>query len=196
MDDRSTDQTTLDLVRRARVSDNGAWQDLFHRERPRVVAVLAHYLRGRPNLGDLIDDLCQEVYLTAFRRLGSFDGAGPGAFGRWLSGIARNKAREHHAGTEHAPDLDRTSDASPDAVEAMLTTPSSRAARKELNGALLGAIDRLSTDHRRVIVLRYFELLTSQEISEELGRSEGAVRVLLFRAMVALSAELKRSENE
>ena len=54
------------------------------------------------------------------------------------------------------------------------------------------AIDRLDDDRRRVVVLRFVHELSTAEIAAVLGRSEGAVRVLIHRALRSVAADLRR----
>ena len=55
---------------------------------------------------------------------------------------------------------------------------------------LEAAIESLSQDHREVILMRKFEELTIAEIAQRIGRSEDACRMLLARAMTALTMRL------
>ena len=54
------------------------------------------------------------------------------------------------------------------------------------------AIDRLDEDRRQAIVLRFVHELSTSEMAGVLGRSEGAVRVLLHRALRAVARDLRR----
>ncbi len=53
------------------------------------------------------------------------------------------------------------------------------------------ALERLDADHREVIVLRKLEELSFQDVAARMGRSEDACRMLLARAMVALTLQLR-----
>ena len=55
---------------------------------------------------------------------------------------------------------------------------------------LEAALDSLSDAHRQIILLRKFEELSFREISDRLGKSEDACRMLLARAMTALTLKL------
>ena len=54
------------------------------------------------------------------------------------------------------------------------------------------AIRRLPADRRRALVLRFVDEMSTAEIAGVLGRSEGAVRVLIHRALRSVSADLSR----
>ncbi len=64
------------------------------------------------------------------------------------------------------------------------------AARREAVSAAWQAVSRLPEDRRRVVILRFVDELSTAEIAEILGRSEGAVRVLLHRALRSVAADL------
>jgi RNA polymerase sigma factor (sigma-70 family) len=67
---------------------------------------------------------------------------------------------------------------------------SSRIVLDEETARLERAIERLTDDHREVILLRKFEELGYREIAARLGRSEDACRMLLARAMAALTVAM------
>jgi len=187
---------TLPLIERARAGDESAWASLIQRENRRLIAILAGCLRPLPDRTVQVEDLLQEVHLEAFRTLERFQDRGPGAFARWVAGIARNKAlhalrsgrRSRREGS-----LDVTGAPT---VASFRTTPASGAVRKELSSRLTSALDTLSEDHRRVILLRHFEGLSGPDTATVLGRSEGAVRVLFFRALTRLGEVLRGLEGE
>ena len=182
---------TLPLIERARAGDEAAWASLIQRENRRLIGVLWGCLRSLPDRADRVEDLLQDVHLEAFRTLDRFQDRGAGAFARWVAGIARNKAlHELRSGRRHdTPErLDRTDAVAP---RSLRTTPSSGAIKRELNRHLMAALDRLPEDYRQVVLLRHFEGRDGQATAEALGRSEGAVRVLFFRALSRLGEELR-----
>ncbi len=64
------------------------------------------------------------------------------------------------------------------------------AARRDDVAAALRAIDRLPGDRRRAVILRFVEEMSTSEIAGVLGRSEGAVRVLIHRALRSVARDL------
>jgi RNA polymerase sigma-70 factor (ECF subfamily) len=66
------------------------------------------------------------------------------------------------------------------------------AAAREAGSAAWRAVARLPEDRRRAVVLRFVDEMSTAEIAEVLGRSEGAVRVLLHRALRSVAADLRR----
>jgi RNA polymerase sigma-70 factor (ECF subfamily) len=80
-----------------------------------------------------------------------------------------------------------------DATEAVVADPldiEGDAVRRDEAAAAWRAVGRLPTDRRRAVVLRFVDELSTAEIAGVLGRSEGAVRVLIHRALRAVAREL------
>jgi RNA polymerase sigma-70 factor (ECF subfamily) len=121
-----------------------------------------------------VDDLVQDVFLVAFKRIHTLREAG--AFGGWLAMIARNRAVDFHRRrreTEELPeDLAQRSSADPEAAEA------------------LGLIRSLPEAYRETLVLRLVEGMTGPEIAERTGLTPASVRVNLHRGMKLLREKL------
>jgi RNA polymerase sigma-70 factor (ECF subfamily) len=64
------------------------------------------------------------------------------------------------------------------------------AGRRDDVAAAMRAIDRLPGDRRRAVILRFVEEMSTSEIAGILGRSEGAVRVLIHRALRTVARDL------
>jgi RNA polymerase sigma-70 factor (ECF subfamily) len=127
---------------------------------------------------DDVDDLVQDVFLTAWRRL---DGLrDPAAFGGWIAMIARNRATDFHRRTTDFVEL-------PDNLEA----PGTAAGEADANVAL-AAIRSLPDAYRETLILRLVEGLSGPEIAERTGLTPGSVRVNLHRGMKMLRDKLHR----
>ena len=61
--------------------------------------------------------------------------------------------------------------------------------------AALRAVDRLPGDRRRALILRFVDEMSTAEIAGVLGRSEGAVRVLIHRALRSVARDLDDKQN-
>jgi RNA polymerase sigma-70 factor (ECF subfamily) len=123
-----------------------------------------------------VDDLVQEVFLTAMRRLDSL--RDPAAFPGWLAAIARNQANDHfrRAGKEMV-ELPQDLAATPD---------ESHQAR-----AVLEVVRSLPGAYRETLILRLVEGMTGPEIAARTGLTEGSVRVNLHRGMRLLRDRLE-----
>jgi len=159
------------LVLAAREGDEGAFNGLYERYTRMVHGLLL----ARVPRTDL-DDLVQDVFLTAWRRLPTL--RDPAAFGGWLSMIARNRATDFHRRSPDYVDL-------PDDLPAHDATP----ARVEAL-AILDLIRTLPEAYRETLVLRLVEGLTGPEISDRTGLTAASVRVNLHRGMKLLREKL------
>jgi len=187
----SVESETLPLIDRARAGDPSAWAALIQRENRRLIGVLAGCLKPMENRAELVEDLLQDVHLEAFQQLDRFEDRGPGSFSRWVAGISRNKALHVLRAGRRRETPARLDQTGAPTVRSLRTTPSSGAIKQELKSRLFQAIDTLPDDYRQVILLRHFEGLDGKATAEALDRSEGAVRVLFFRAMTRLGEALQ-----
>ncbi|HUL78295.1 MAG TPA: sigma-70 family RNA polymerase sigma factor [Vicinamibacteria bacterium] len=160
------------LVAAARDGDRRAFGSLYELFSPMVHGLLlARIPRSE------VDDLVQDVFLQAMRRLGSLRDSC--AFGPWLAAIARNRARDHY---RRGVDTVELPDDLPGAPH-----PEGDAA------AVLAAVRRLPDAYRETLVLRLVEGMTGPEIAERTGLTPGSVRVNLHRGMQMLREALGRS---
>ena len=178
------------LVETAR-RDPTAFEALYRRYVAQVYSY-AYY-----ELGDHHDaeDATERTFLAALAALPRFDeratsedAEGASTFRVWLMRIARNvvanqrrHARRHRqTGLEAAASIAAQGDIEAQAV-----------LRDEARTAW-AAVQRLPADRRRAIVLRFVEEMTTAEIAGVLGRSEGAVRVLIHRALRSVALDIER----
>jgi RNA polymerase sigma-70 factor (ECF subfamily) len=160
-----------DLVRLARTGDEAAFANLYRRY-SRVVHGL---LLARIPISD-VDDLVQEVFLSAWMRLDSL--RDPGAFGGWLSTIARNRAadfRRRAADVVELPPTLEARDSTADRVEAL---------------AVLDVVRTLPDAYKETLILRLVEGLSGPEIAQRTGLTAASVRVNLHRGMKLLREKL------
>ena len=141
------------------------------------------------------EDATERTFLSALANLDRFDerarpadGEGASTFKVWLFRIARNVvANDRRSARRHpASVLD-------DATEAIVADPldiEGAAIRRDEAAAAWRAVGRLPADRRRAVVLRFVDELTTAEIAGVLGRSEGAVRVLIHRALRTVARDL------
>lgn len=164
----------------------------FEKHRERLLSVI--YLRMGPNLRVRMDpeDILQEVAIEAVNSWHTLsDEANAGA---WLVTLARRKIarilrdhlgvaardpRREHAIKTELPVADRRSG------------PVTHADRKDRLELLEQALERLSDDHREVVLLMKIEGLSGKDVADRMGRSENATHLLLSRALKRLAQELK-----
>jgi RNA polymerase sigma-70 factor, ECF subfamily len=139
------------------------------------------------------EDATERTFLSALAGLARFeerarpdDGAGASTFRIWLFRIARNVVAERRRRWRRRPEtpLDLVPDApAPGDVEGAVV-------EREMAASALRAVERLPGDRRRAVMLRFVHEMSTSEIAQILGRSEGAVRVLIHRGLRGLAREL------
>jgi RNA polymerase sigma factor (sigma-70 family) len=183
----SAEVSDTDLVAGVREGDDAAFEELYGRYRARI----ASYVRGMVRDQGRAEDLTQEVFLSALRRLRETDSEI--AFKAWIYRIASNAAIDHHRRTSRAQEISMDGDAglrpSDHARLVQAGAPDSALVAKERLDHLCGAFDELTDDQARVIVLRELEGLSYREISERLNITRPAVESALFRARRRLESE-------
>jgi len=182
----------LDRDRRlveAAQADPARFEALYRKYLAQVYSYAFYELRDHHEA----EDATERTFLAALANLGRFeerarpaDGEGASTFRVWLFQIARNAVAERRRGMRRrreAP-LDAAMQiAAPTDVEA-------DAARRAEATAALRAVDRLPSDRRRALILRFVDEMSTAEIAGVLGRSEGAVRVLIHRALRSVARDL------
>ena len=135
------------------------------------------------------EDLTQLVFVKALEALPRYQSRGI-PFGGWLFRLARNTVIDHVRTRHDHIDLDTASgqagsDAGPDEVTV---------ARLEMDEVAV-ALAALTDEQREAIALRFFAGLSAREAAEVMGKQEGTIRGLQFRAIAALRRQLRIDES-
>ncbi len=140
-------------------------------------------------LGDHHDaeDATERTFLAALRSIGSFTDRGA-SFRAWLLRIARNTIANSHRSRSRRRTT--TLDALPQHPPAPDADPATLTVRADEMRRVRRALAELPDDRRQVVILRFTDGLSAREIAAVLDRSEGAVRVLLHRALRDLAERI------
>ena len=172
--------TDDELVRRIRAGDEGAFRELVNRHSDGLYAMAYSALGSAADAEDIV----QETFLGAFRRLGAFEGRS--AVKTWLVRILLNhvsKLRRSRR-VRQAMSLDNQ----PGGVADVRLQSGSPAAAVESRVDVKQMLLQLSPEHRDVIVLRELQQMSYDEMAEALRIPRGTVESRLHRAR----QELKR----
>jgi RNA polymerase sigma-70 factor (ECF subfamily) len=148
-------------------------------------------------------DLVQETLIKANDRFGQFAGRTEGELAAWLRQILARQladsARRFHGAARDisrerpvAHFLDASSSSLAGLLPAAGSSPSMSAERREMSVLLADALAEMKEEYRDVIVLRNLQELSWPEISERMGKSQGAVRMLWTRALKELRPLIER----
>jgi RNA polymerase sigma-70 factor (ECF subfamily) len=175
------DDETLDrLVSEAQRGDPQAFGQLFDE----YAGPIHRFIASRVNSPSDAEDLTQLVFVKALEALPRYEARGI-PFGGWLFRLARNAIIDQiRTRRDHLPLVTaltrETDDAGPEATAAL---------RDDLD-RVAHALADLTDDQREVIELRFFAGLSVLETAIAMGRQEGTVRGLQFRAIAALRRSL------
>jgi RNA polymerase sigma-70 factor, ECF subfamily len=152
--------------------DPRRFAEIYESNFPRVYAYVARRVTSREEA----EDVTSEVFQQALAGLGRFEWQGL-PFIAWLLGIASHLLAQRWKGTKDEVPVD----------ELELAVNAEHADRQTLFAQLL---ERLPADQERVIQMRFFEQRSIRHIAEVLGRSEGAIKQLQFRALETLRKQV------
>jgi RNA polymerase sigma-70 factor, ECF subfamily len=171
------------LVERAQAGDAEAFGRIYDR----YLDTVFRFIYFRVGNRQLAEDLTADTFLRALKRIGSFtwQGRDPGA---WLVTIARNLVADHFKSGRYRLEVttgdvldadreDRGPEGSPEAAVVDHIT----------NVALLTAVKQLNPEQQECIVLRFLHGFSVAETAQAMGKNEGAIKALQYRAVRALA---------
>jgi RNA polymerase sigma-70 factor (ECF subfamily) len=162
-----------DVIDRARGGDRHAFGELYDTHVDSVYRYVLYRVREPSDA----EDITSEVFTRAFANIHRYRWQGKSLLA-WLYTIARNAVTDRRRRERPTVDLD---DAFGVAAEG--PTAHDRAVTGEQVDALRGAVKHLTSEQQEVLVLRFVENMSSRQVAKMLGKNEGAIRALQFRAL-------------
>jgi RNA polymerase sigma-70 factor (ECF subfamily) len=200
-DGAAAEEHTADAASNSSPGSVERLQGLLNDRRPQLMAYIQRQLGARLRQKVEPEDIFQETSIDALRRLEEFSQLEREPFG-WLCQIAEHRLIDAHrrffqsqkrAGErEVSIDGERNDDGGrfADLLVASMTTPSAAFSRNHKEFRLQHALSELPEETREVLRLRYVEGLPTKDIAARLGKTDGAVRVLLTRSVQKLQEQL------
>jgi RNA polymerase sigma factor (sigma-70 family) len=159
------------LIRRIAAADRRAFEALYRRYHPRLTRFLANMLR-KP---ELVEEVVNDTLMVVWRRPDSYNGASK--VSTWIFAIAYRKAlRARSRADDPVEDKDAEERPSEEAG------PEQQLGQVQVQQALLTAMEELSSDHRTVVGLTYFQDMGYREIAEIMGCPVDTVKTRMFHA--------------
>ena len=174
------DEALERLVRDAKAGDAWAFGRIFDEFNLPVYRFIASRVR-RPSDAE---DLTQLVFVKALEALPRYEQRGI-PFGGWLFRLARNTIIDHARTRHEHADLDAAAEQAADAAG-----PDDLAVLGQDLDAVALALKQLTDEQREAIELRFFAGLSAREAADVMGKQEGTIRGLQFRAIAALRRSL------
>jgi len=171
------DQSPETLVERAQRGDRAAFEEIVQKNQGAVYG----YLRARLIQPSDAEDLTQEVFLRCYTGWARFERSS--LIRPWLIGIARNLLREHSRKVKRRKEVAWTELCLE--LEELLPVGEEQT-YEDVLAHLPNCMESLGESARQALDLRYAVKLRLADIGQRLKRSEGAVKLLMFRARQAL----------
>src|SRR3954464_6547359 len=176
------------LVAGVRAGDDRAFEELYQRYHRRIAA----YIYGMVNDYPRAEDITQDVFMSALRRMRETDRSI--AFKPWIYEIAKNACIDQFRRSRRAEEVSYDADeglGSADYGRLVTKDPAPDAAfeTKQQLDHLQGAFGGLSETHHQILVMRELEGLSYREIGDRLDMTRPAVESTLFRARRRLTEE-------
>ncbi|MEV5850622.1 ECF subfamily RNA polymerase sigma factor, BldN family [Streptomyces sp. NPDC051985] len=169
----------MDLVERAQAGESDAFGRLYDQYSDTVYRYIYYRVGGKATA----EDLTSETFLRALRRIGTFTWQGRD-FGAWLVTIARNLVADHFKSSRFR--LEVTTGEMLDANE-VERSPEDSVLESLSNAALLDAVRRLNPQQQECVTLRFLQGLSVAETARVMGKNEGAIKTLQYRAVRTLA---------
>lgn len=182
--DIPTGQGDAIAIDKARRGDRDAFRVLVERH-ARPVFRLAFRMTGSETDAE---DMVQETFLKAWKQIGRFDGRA--TFGTWVHRICANCALDHIRARKRKQEEQAVDDPLAQ-VATGAPSPERLALSSQVTAILGAALDELSEMERAAFVLRHYEGLSIEEISDALGVQPGAAKHSVFRAVQKLRRALE-----
>ena len=175
------------LVERAK-TDKEAFGQLYETFYTRIF----NYVYYRTGNVEDAEDLTARIFERAMKHIGRYQNQGV-PFSAWLYRIAHNLVANWHRDNSRRKIISiddvsqwRVSDDSPEFVTELMQD----------TDVLLTAIRRLPADRQELLILKFVERLPNAEIGDIMGRSEGAIKSLYHRTLLALREDLQTSAKD
>jgi RNA polymerase sigma-70 factor (ECF subfamily) len=176
--------TEENAVQRARAGDAEAFSFLY----AKYVSKIYSYVYYRIGSETDAEDITSRVFYRAFGHIGSYVEKGV-PFSAWLYRIAHNLIANWHRDSHRRKEVPLEENIE---MPARIDHPEKTVEKTQEMEMLLEGIRRLSPERQQLLILKFVEDYSNQEIGEILGKSEGAIKSLYHRALIALREEMTR----
>ena len=172
-----------DLLERAKAGDSEAFAQLYDD----CIERIYRYIFFRVTDEQTAEDLTSQVFFKAWENLDRCKSTGA-PFIAWLYTIARNAVIDYYRTRKNTVALDAAATLASDEL-----APDERIELQFETDSLREALQELTPDQQRVVVLKFISGMSTDEIAQHLGKRPGAVRALQMRALQALAGILQET---
>ena len=182
------------LIKQAQNGDSASFGKLYDRYAERIYRFIFLKTGHKSDA----EDLLHEVFLSGWRTVHTYELRGGIPFTSWLYRIAGNRVIDWYRAQKHGVSLDEMTESNTLPVELASTS----------HTALLDALDRgfeietvmkgirgLGDVEQTVVLMRYVEDLSPEEVGHAIGKTAGAVRLIQHRALAKLKKNIERTHD-
>ncbi|MFK7742347.1 MAG: RNA polymerase sigma factor [Planctomycetota bacterium] len=180
-------------IARARRGETDALDRVLVSMEARLRSAAAHKLGAPLRAKMATSDLLQSTYVDVVRSIKSFEGDDPETLVAWITRIMENNVRDRlrfFGRQRRAAEIDQTE---PPEVPSEGPTPSFEVMKVEHLAVVGKVLSEMPEEFRRIIQLRQFEQREYEEIATLMGKSTGALRMMLSRAMAMLMTRVDKA---
>ncbi len=178
----------LELVQSARQGDKEAFRQLFEVNKRKVFAIAFRYAKNKEDA----EDILQETFIKAYQALDKFHTNEGTSFTSWLYRISINSSidllRKKNKMEDKFFDPDNLDNLSSGDQG---HNPEHSTSIQDIRDKISAVLNQLTARQRMIFILRHHQQLSTQEISEYMGCSQGSVKKQLFRAVTAIKDHFK-----
>lgn len=177
-----------ELVESARQGDMEAFRQLFEVNKRKVFAIAFRYAKNKEDA----EDILQDTFIKAYQGLDKFHTNKGTSFTSWLYRISinssidllrkKNKMEDKFFNPDNLDNLSSNN---------LGHNPEHSAGIQDTRNKIGSVLNQLTARQRMIFILRHYQQLSTQEISEYMGCSQGSVKKQLFRAVTAIKDHFK-----
>lgn len=187
-DSAHADKNTKELTRLVELAQRGD-SEAFGKIYDVLVKPIYRYIYFRAS-PQIAEDLTEETFLRAWQNLGKYK-AGKTPFSAWIFRIAHNLVCDYYRKHEIVSEMDENM------ADTKMDSAPSYLLNVQLNQVKLKqAINKLPESYQQVILLKYVNEQDNDVIADVIGKSEGAVRTIQFRALEKLRSLLEEKKED
>ena len=175
------------LVQQAIKRDRAAFTALYERCIDRVYRHVYYRISNHAEA----EDITQEAFVRAWKAIDKYKRTGA-PFVTWIITIAGNLVIDHYRREQKVFVTDEIEKISEKDLGNQIPGPEKQAEMNFDNAMIKKAVLKLSGDKQRVILMHFIDGLSYEEVARALNKSEGAVRVIQYRALSDLRGMVKR----
>lgn len=158
----------------------------------RYVDRIYNYVYYRVGSTGDAEDLTARVFFKALKSIGSYRHMGL-PFSAWLYRIAHNLVANYHRDRSKAEEISIENLSIVDTNR--MAYPEEFAAERQENAFLMKLVNDLSPQKRELIILKFIDRLSNEEIGKIFGKTEGAIKSLYHRTLVELKERAKQNRD-